>query len=156
PPPAPSHNPFAPPPPLVASVTEEERITNIVEKVLCRVLPNHSVQPVSAAVTSRPNRDQRQRYYCGRTGHIQRFCRTRQNDRRQESSWRPSTYGSSRRFATNHNDSFNQQASSYGRLNERFRSPSPGPSNAFSRSRIRNRSLTPANRGRSPARAENT
>src|SRR5690606_4710766 len=126
-----SFTPFTYSSPVVASVTQdEEQITQIVDKVLRTVLPNHPVQTVSAAVTTRTNRDQRQCFSCGRMGHVQRFCRTRQNDRRQESAWRSNNrYSSPRRISNASTGNPNQEVSGYGRVfsNERFRSPSPGP-----------------------------
>src|SRR5690606_11367632 len=59
---------FTLPPPVVSSIaTDEDKITAIVEKVLQRVLPTHTAPSITAAISTRPNRDQRQCYYCGRT-----------------------------------------------------------------------------------------
>src|SRR5690606_29192796 len=105
--------------------TEEERITAIVEKVISRVLPQLSTETVSAAVTTRPVRDQRACHYCGRLGHIRRFCRTLQNDRRQ-TSWDTRSSGSyNARRPSNTYSRRNRANDRRVFSDERSRSPSP-------------------------------
>jgi len=132
------------------SVPEEDRLTAIVEKVVAKAIDKLVATPSSNSVVaaSTAQRDQRQCYYCGRLGHVQRFCRTRQRDRQNghfyanrtrfpNTSFPTSMTSSPRQFA--HQPDVPQHTFSAGR----FRSPSPGPRGRSPTTRQRSRSGTP-------------
>lgn len=88
-----------------AVAMNEEKLVTMIEKVVKKTIEKMTpeVRHITAAIeqprysgseTSGTYRDTRECYYCGRRGHIQRFCRTRRMDfLRSSSSGYDSGYG---------------------------------------------------------------